>query len=135
MTNVNVKGRLLRRIWADNKSISPEEMENIVTSGVITPNDMIIWATIEGREDLVDTLLQKGADPNKRGYNDAVPALFRAVEAYADGTATFSSVALLMKAGANPHHFVEWCDDREWYQGTIAVVAYKAFKINILKVA
>lgn len=127
----NIKFRLLCRLWEDC-SISPDEMEILVASGTIVPDDMILWATMNGREDLVCTLLKKGANPNKRGHNDGVPALFRAAESYKLG-GTFSIINLLMKYGANPHHFMGWYDGSELHYGTIAVVAYKAFKINILK--
>lgn len=127
--NQDVKFSLLCRLWADD-AISPEEMENLVSSGTIVPDDMILWATMCGREDLVSTLLNKGANPNKRGYNDEVPALFRAAEAYKGGS-TYSSINLLLRNGANPHSFMEWCG----YRGTVAVVVYKAFGINILKAA
>jgi hypothetical protein len=79
-------------------------------------------------------LLAKGANPDKRGYNDEVPALFRAAESYKAGS-TFSTVNHLLKAGASPHHFMEWYDGQSWYYGTVAVVAYKVFKVNILKAA
>ena len=129
----HTKYRLLCRLWSDT-SISPEEMEVMVSSGVIIPDDMILWSVMNGREDLVSTLLAKGANPNKRGYNDEVPALFRAAESYKWG-GTFSSINHLLKAGANPHSFMEWYDGQNWYYGTIAVVSYKAFGVNILKAA
>lgn len=131
--NLTHYNRLCRIAWSDS-SISPEEVENLIRNGAIAPNDMILWSVMNGREDLVDTLLEKGANPNKRGYNDNIPALFRAAEAYKRGS-TFSPIRLLLKAGANPHHFVEWYDGENGYHGTIAVVAYKAFGINILKAA
>lgn len=130
--DIKLRYRLLRRLWQDT-SITPEEVETLIESGSIEPNDMILWSVMYGREDLVSTLINKGADPNKRGYNDEIPALLRAAESYADGTATFSPIKLLMRAGANPHNFVEWCDEEGVYYGTIAVVAYKVFRINILK--
>lgn len=125
----NIKFRLLCRLWEDN-SISAEELEILVSGDSVEPNDMILWAVINGREDLVSILLQKGANPDKCGYHDGVPALFRAAESYKHG-ATFSTISLLLRNGANPHSFMEWFG----YRGTIAVVAFKAFGINILKAA
>ena len=127
-----MKLRFLWRLWED-LSISVEEVENLLMNGSIEPNDMILWAVLNDREDLVCMLLEKGANPSKRGYNDELPALFRAVELYSNGYTTFGTTNLLMKAGANPHHIMEWYDGEEFYHGTIAVVIYKAFGINILK--
>lgn len=131
----NIKFRLLCKFWED-PHISPEEMEEMLSAGIITPDDMLIWATMNGLEQLVHVLLFEGANPNKRGRNDKVPALFRAVEAYKGG-ATFTSVNMLLKAGASPHHFMEWYDMQmnRWHYGTVAVVAFKAFGVNILKAA
>lgn len=131
----NIKFRLLCKLWED-PYITPEEMEEMLEARIITPDDMLIWATMNGLDQLVNVLLLEGANPDKRGRNDRVPALFRAVEAYKGGS-TFSSVSLLMKAGASPHHFMEWYDMRtyQWHYGTVAVVAFKAFGINILKAA
>lgn len=130
MTNA-VKYRLLCKIWEDT-TISPEEMETLVSNGSVEPNDMILWSVMNGREDLVSALLAKGANPNKRGYNDEVPALFRAAEVYHWG-GTFSAINTLIKNGANPHYFMEWYDGAKEYYGTVAVVIFKVFGINILK--
>jgi hypothetical protein len=130
----DMKYRLLCKLW-DDIFISVEEVENLLENGSIEPNDMILWAVLNGREDLVGMLLEKGANPSKRGYNDELPALFRAVELYSNGYTTFGTTNLLMKAGANPHHIMEWYDGNYYYHGTIAVVIYKAFGINILKAA
>ena len=129
-----MKLRFLWRLW-DNPSTSIEEVERLLANGSIEPNDMILWAVLNDREDMVDSLLKRGANPNKRGRHDELPALFRAVESYSYGYTDSKIINLLLKAGANPHHFMEWYDGSQCYHGTIAVVAYKAFGINILQAA
>jgi hypothetical protein len=129
------KFNYLLRLWRETDgTLTTEEVENLIAFGKIIPDDMIIWAAWNGRDDLVNTLLQLGANPNKRGYNDEVPVLVRAAEAYSTG-GTFSSVSYLLKCGADPHAIVELYDGEQWYRGTAAVVAFKAFGVNILKAA
>jgi hypothetical protein len=129
------KFNYLLRLWRETDGIiTPEMVENLIAFKKIVPDDMIIWAAWNGRDDLVNTLLQLGANPNKRGYNDEVPVLVRAAEAYSAG-GTFSSVSHLLRCGADPHAIVELYDGNEYYYGTAAVVAFKAFRVNILKAA
>ena len=130
----DMKLRFLWRLW-DNPSTSVEEVERLIANGAIEPNDMILWAVQHGSEDMVGMLLEKGANPNKRGHHDELPALFRAIEFYSYGYPMGTIINLLLKAGANPHSFMEWYDGEYYYHGTIAVVVYQAFGINILKVA
>lgn len=129
------KFNYLLRLWRETDGrLTTEAIENLVAFGKIIPDDMLIWAAWNGRDELVSALLNMGANPNKRGYNDEVPAIIRAAEAYSLGS-TFSSISHLLKCGADPHAIVELYDGNDYYYGTAAVVAFKAFGVNILKAA
>lgn len=129
------KFNYLLRLWQEKDgTLTVEEIEDLIQSGKIIPDDMIIWSAWNGRDELVSALLELGANPNKRGYNDDVPVLVRAAEAYSTG-GTFSSVSHLLHYGADPHAIVELYDGNEYYYGSVAVVAFKAFRVNILKAA